>query len=184
MVKYKLINSVSKIETICDKITLDRFDYYVISEEIDQPTYIVSDKTIELVKDEFDFINSGIKDGFYAKVIATNNPNIDIPQIINEGEKLAEQFVINKLKKSSQAPGILVGYIEGYNKAKENYKYTKEDMLNFYDWCDISEEAGRFWRNNRVSPQMGGGHNKILNEKRKELFKIWKEQQPKTLYYE
>lgn len=27
--KYKLINSVTKIETICDKVTIDGFDYYV-----------------------------------------------------------------------------------------------------------------------------------------------------------
>jgi hypothetical protein len=28
--KYKLINSVSKIETICDKVTIDGFDHYLI----------------------------------------------------------------------------------------------------------------------------------------------------------
>jgi hypothetical protein len=30
--KYKLINSVTKIETICDKVTIDGFDYYVSDE--------------------------------------------------------------------------------------------------------------------------------------------------------
>lgn len=32
--KYKLINFVSKKETICDKVTIDGFDYYVNGEEI------------------------------------------------------------------------------------------------------------------------------------------------------
>lgn len=34
MKKYKLIDCVTKIETICDKVTIDGFDYYVSDEEI------------------------------------------------------------------------------------------------------------------------------------------------------
>jgi hypothetical protein len=46
-------------------------------------------------------------------------------------EKLAEQFVVSKVKMSSQAAGVLVGFIEGFQKAQEllsDRSFTEEDL--------------------------------------------------------
>jgi hypothetical protein len=47
-------------------------------------------------------------------------------------EKLATSFIQEKLKNSSQRVGVLVGYIEGYNKAREKYKYMEEVIHQAY----------------------------------------------------
>jgi len=46
-------------------------------------------------------------------------------------EKLAEQFVVSKVKMSSQAAGVLVGFIEGFQKAQEllsDKRFTLEEV--------------------------------------------------------
>lgn len=197
--QYKLINLETKEETICNLVTIDGFDYYVISEEIDKPTYIASDKTIELVKDDFDFINSGIRDGFYAKVIATNNPNIDSLKIIKKNYTLEDAIKLGidtfkdifdlhpkGGKLSNETVSILIktsvktGYKFG-TKVKETYQYTEEDLMNFAAFCsynhtlDDSDKSNIYWQ-----PLFEGGKKQTS----KELLSIWKEQQPKILYYE
>jgi hypothetical protein len=59
-------------------------------------------------------------------------------------EKLAEQFVVSKVKMSSQAAGVLVGFIEGFQKAQEllSDRDVSHNILNHL--CDkmdsISQE--------------------------------------------
>lgn len=52
-------------------------------------------------------------------------------------------------------------------------KYSEKDIIDFYEWCDISDEAARFWRLKRVYPSMDGSHNSLLRQRRIELFQIW-----------
>ena len=75
-------------------------------------------------------------------------------------------------------------YLKGYNKSQETHSFSEENMIDFYEWCDTSEEANFFWRNNRIKPDMGGSHYEIIKQKRKELLQLWKEQQTKIVYYE
>ena len=60
------------------------------------------------------------------------------------------------------------GFKAGYNKAKETYQFTEENVLEFALFCAnfaLSDEDTE-------------------DKTRKELLDIWKEQQIKTIYYE
>ncbi len=48
-------------------------------------------------------------------------------------EKLSDSFVKKEVQVASESTNraIKLGFIEGYNKAKETYKYTEEDLINF-----------------------------------------------------
>jgi hypothetical protein len=36
---------------------------------------------------------------------------------------------------SDKQVGLLHGFIDGYNKAKETYKYTEDDLISFHKWA-------------------------------------------------
>lgn len=77
--KYKLINITTKQETLCDKVIIDGFDYYVSDEEIkddDWYYWSVTNSIQKAVKDSLGRLPKST-DGS-KKVIATNNSNIDI----------------------------------------------------------------------------------------------------------
>lgn len=57
----------------------------------------------------------------------------EVEEVINgySVEKMAEKFVMEKLKISSQAPGVMIGYIEGFKTHQELVKdklFTIEDI--------------------------------------------------------
>ena len=74
--KYKLINNKTKEEHLCGKITIDGFDYYMTYPE-----------KCCIQKEGKTVMNKGCMERNHCeKVIATNNPNIDIPKVVNEVE--------------------------------------------------------------------------------------------------
>lgn len=81
---YKLINTITNEEHLCEKITIDGFDYYITISNITNGECYLYKKEIK------QFLNSGYDGVNFKKVIATNNPNINSPQLINEVEKLGE----------------------------------------------------------------------------------------------
>jgi len=96
--KYELINTKTKEEHLCNKITIDGFDYYVSGEEIKLNDFVHLDNTIkELPEYNGNYIIQLLDDALLnssnalncKKVIATNNPNIDIPKVVDEVENLA-----------------------------------------------------------------------------------------------
>jgi hypothetical protein len=40
---------------------------------------------------------------------------------------------------SERQAGLLIGYADGFEKAKETYKYTEEDMIEFAVWRSITD---------------------------------------------
>ena len=102
------------------------------------------------------------------KVIATNNPNIDIPKVIDEVDNIIKNAFYDKkgdFKRSTiGADDWINGLKLGYNKAKETYKFTEEDMIEFAQYVldNISYN----------------------NDKLEEMLFTWKKQQLKTIYYE
>lgn len=165
--KYKLINNKTKEETICEKVEIDGFDYYV-SDEIAKPREYYYSYLTNKISVSFIQKNKDLK-----KVLCTNNPNIDIPKIINEFENLAEQDAdkCEYYKHPNSDNGYydhVEGFKAGYNKAKETYQFTEENVLEFALFCAnfaLSDEDTE-------------------DKTRKELLDIWKEQQIKTIYYE
>lgn len=171
--KYKLININSKEETICEKIVIDGFDYYVISNSINCK-YGISKMNVVLP------IQIGYDATMYKGIICTNNPSIDLPQVVDDVISFANEIH----QELDYDKGRWYGRIEGYNKSQETHPNSDQDMIDFYEWCDTSEEAALFWRRNRVDPDMSGNHNKKIREKRNQLLQLWKDQKPKIVYYE
>lgn len=171
--KYRLINLETKEEHLCEKVILDGFDYYV-SDEKPSPCNPTNVCMAHITK-------PCDKCGKYQGriLIATNNSNLDISKIVDEVEELADNAVENHpgnrtLNKDSW---MSTGFVYGYNKAKETYKFTEEDMLNFALYLSSQmEENGLILNPNYIK-------DKILFVTSTELFHLWKEQQPITLYY-
>lgn len=196
MNKYKLINTKTKEEHLCDKVTIDGFEYYVSDEERLKDDYVYENNLNQEYKiskvfkrnDElgfFRFRNIWIpfsKQNNARKVIATNNPNIDIPKVVDEVNRLAYEHCDSVIPKDVTR-SLHYSFKCGYNKSQETHPFSTEDMIEFNEWCDTSEEAAIFWRRNRVDPDMSGNHWKKIRENRKKLLQFWKEQQPKIVYY-
>jgi hypothetical protein len=66
-------------------------------------------------------------------------PLSEVEEVINgySVEKMAEKFVIEKLKISSQAPGVMIGYIEGF-KAHQELVKDKLFSLATVEGCMMS----------------------------------------------
>ena len=174
--KYKLINSVSKIETICDKVTMDGFDYYVSDERAVANDFALygGHITKKIVDTEW---TTGDK-----KVIATNNPNIDIPKVVDEVEILLENYYSHeddggdRVFYSTQVREII-------NKSQETHPFSEEDMIDFYKWVnqphpeDNRQPSAVYIKN---IDMWWHNHKKYTS---KELLQLWKEQQPKIVYY-
>ena len=176
--KYKLINLNTKEEHLCDKVTIDGFDYYVSDEkpEMGWRFYYENDNLNGVYG--FDLINQATNRNRYKEksLIACNNPNIDIPKVVDEVgimafncyEELKKEYYSNgqkiqlpKSNKEFQAIGD--GFIIGYNKSQETHPFSEEDMIEFAIWRNITVF------NEPLTP--------------KGQFQLWKEQQTKIVYY-
>lgn len=151
--KYKLINRQMGEERLCDKVTIDRFDYYVISSAIGCK-YGVS-RMGEVVK-----ILKGYDATVYRGVICTNNPKFNAPQVVDEVEELATSY-----EKSFTDNGVTIkaDFKAGYNKSQETHTFSEEDI--------------RFMLSEAFKASQEGCQ--ITTD---EIIQIWKEQ-PKVIYY-
>ena len=163
--KYKLINSVSKIETICDKVVVDGFDYYVMTTHIESCWVITdNDKLVKVGKSNYENwheFNS-------KKVIATNNPNMDIPKVVDE---------VDYECMKDQNGGINGMWVRGYNKCQETHLFSEEDMVEFVEF--VNDNAVR---NTEGTWMLFDNPKNMLTTK--QLLQLWKEQKTKTVWYE
>ena len=181
MNKYKLVNITTKEETICDRVIIEGFDYYV-SDEISIGTISIGKRTTSgkyeigiLSNKDGGYVVPNSGDGFYSsdikKVIATNNPNIDIPKVVNEVENIIKNAFYDEngdFKRSTIGADDWVNGLKlGYNKVKETYKFTEQDMIDFGKHCIT---------------QFMLFQNKD-NDYSQRLLPEWKPQQPITIYY-
>lgn len=183
--KYKLIQAKTGEEHLCDKVTIDGFDYYMSDEKINEETLFVDDNKLFECRNIFEIgieDDNGLIHKFEncKKIIATNNPNIDIPKVVDEVEKLAfdyyeqvkkdyysngQQAQMPKSNKEFQAMGD--GFIEGYNKSQETHPFSEEDMKDFGYFCAKHYKE------------------KVLPKKSfDELLQLWKEEKIKIIFYE
>jgi hypothetical protein len=93
--KNILIHTKTKEEHLCNKITANGFDYYVSDEIPNDMDYYFAyskfqDKYIIGQRISFD------KNGYYKckKIIATNNPNINIPKIVDKSSEIITDDVV------------------------------------------------------------------------------------------
>lgn len=85
---YKLVNIKTGQEIICDKIQIENFDYYLNDDKPFPYAYIKHKNEVIKVKGIAEksgevFHDKGFNYPYECrKVIATNNPNIDVPQVV------------------------------------------------------------------------------------------------------
>lgn len=152
---YKLIKNTTKEETICSLVTIDGFEYYVSDAKIKKNDYFyvktknifggnIITKSIGNGKNYWEeHIITSVMDekGYHpshcSKVIATNNPNIDIPKVIDEVDNIIKNTFYDEngdFKRSTiGADDWINGLKLSYNKAKETYQYTEEDIFGLKD---------------------------------------------------
>ena len=160
--KYRLIDKTTGIETLCDKVTIEGFDYYVSDEKIHFG--YVWNTILEQI--ETMFKEKTFHDDLKG-VIATNNPNIDIPKAVTDCmliEKLANTLTSHLTFPEERREGIIFGY----NKSQATHPFSEEDMVDFAEFY-FREEFNSTMQDYKPS---------------KEILRLWKEQQPKIVYYE
>ena len=194
--QYKLINNITKEETICSLITIDGFDYYVNTEKeqvVLGKKYYESDNNIPI----YSFTKETLPEQYYLNsVVATNNLNIDIPKVIENieiyeyAESLSKSLYNEERHKDNSIKSLFsVACQSGYKKAKETYQYTEKDLEEFYIWKNENRwfnfENGKwnysFEHGISISTEQ---YEKNYRKTTKELLDMFKEQQIKVLYYE
>ena len=85
--KYKLKHIKTGEEHLCDKVTIDRFEYYISNDKPlkGEPYYVDNSlgKRIETSETK--------PSGIIKRVICSNNPNIDIPKVVDEVDTILEK---------------------------------------------------------------------------------------------
>ena len=164
--KYKLINSITKEEYLCEKVTIDGFDYYVSDKKI-HFGYVWNTilEQIETMFKEKTFHND------LKGIIATSNPNIDIGQVVSEEDMFADEwcFSINGEKFSNNdntCGDNFLSFKSGFNRSKGRYQFSKETMVSFGNYLLRMP-------NNELESKDLETH--LIN---------WEELQPKIVYYE
>ena len=110
-------------------------------------------------------------------IIVTNNPNIDIPKVVDEVEKHLLNITINGEFDEASKFIATTCYKIGYNKSQETHPNSDEDMIEFAEWIADSKLHG-------YSKQLYEAMIRYKVSTTKELLQLWKEQKPKTIYYE
>ena len=166
MKKYKLINTTTKEEHLCDKVTIDGFDYYVSDEIIKDVRPYNGEWQIEkgYILNKLPTYLTDLSE--CRLVIATNNLNIDIPQILEEPNETLIHQIAADLGYRMLPDDLEEGIKAGYKESQETHPFSEDDMVEF----------GKYAHNDAFS---------LSNVKTfKELFQLWKEQQTKIIYYE
>ena len=167
MKKYKLVHAKKQdTEHLCDKVTIDGFDYYVSDEIIKDVRPYNGEWQIEkgYILNKLPTYLTDLSE--CRLVIATNNLNIDIPQILEEPNETLIHQIAADLGYRMLPDDLEEGIKAGYKESQETHPFSEDDMVEF----------GKYAHNDAFS---------LSNVKTfKELFQLWKEQQTKIIYYE
>lgn len=186
---FKLINKTTNEETICTKIVVDGFDYYVSDEtSAEQGDTVYNEEEDEI----FIILDSESLRGLNFQVIATNNPNIGLSNVIDEADELFLlnrddlSYVFNAGNKGSG--GVIYNRVRKFNnfdEFAENLEGGKQLLIDnqLQESHPNSDkdtiEFGRF-----VGDSYLDSSGKYLNKSIEDLFSMFKSQQLKVLYYE
>jgi hypothetical protein len=155
--KYKLINNNTGQQFDCREIEIKGFKYYTIDTAVGCKYGISKLNEVVEIKINYDAT-------LYKGIICTNNPNIDIPKVIDYVESLGRRYARSRVN-GTTAWG---SYADGYNKSQETHPFSEEKMIKFSEW---------YFRET-FNTELGDDFKST-----KELLQLWKEQQPKIVYY-
>lgn len=160
--KYLLKQNKEDKGVLCDKVTIEGFEYYISNDKpLNGEPYYVDNSLGERIETA-----ETKPSGIIKRVICSNNPNIDIPQVIDEVERLAEDVFGTEMESYrggnpfDQQKDRKIGFIRGYNKSQERYSFSEDDVVEFAKWSNRKEHKSK-----------------------KDLLQLWKSQQPKIVYY-
>ena len=181
--KYLLKQNKEDKGILCDKVIIEGFEYYT-SGEIENTSGKIAYIDNTTYKNELRIVTTTFgKDNLKdcKKVIACNNPNIEIPLVVSKNYVL-EGLALKETKDIDNSQfdrGVIYGFFKGYNKSQEMFSFTKEDMIEFAEWCQNQYFYSTVEKKWSTEFKIYDG---VLYTT-KELLKIWKEQQPKIIYY-
>ena len=180
--QYKLINTTTKEEFICEKVVVDGYEYYVNDSEIIKDEFYISLETNYATEPKERYVlyclGVGLNGENPKKVIATTNPSLDIPQIIDEFEELKKEY-FKSWSFGETNPNHFYNVLrDAYKKAKEQYQYTKQDMIEFAEWKDKLSPS------QKVSVWSKNGESKgLFNMDNEQLLEKFENTRPKTIYF-
>ena len=168
--KYKLINRKTGEEHICFKETVNGFDFYIGDVVKDINELNVWDTTDSKFHPFLKSIGSTrfaidlFEKGCFLKVIATNDPSKEIPQVVDE-----IYTHVSFLKDCKVDELDISIWVKGYNCSQQSHPYSDDDMIEFASFCfdAVDDSSGKY-----------------VNKTNQELLEIWKEERIKTIYYE
>jgi hypothetical protein len=181
--EYKLINFETKEETICQKIQINKFDYYVNKDIIKLNDPITDGYRVWFWRDDCSLLGR-------KKIIATNNSHISIPKVIDKIEEVIKNHFYQEngidFKRSTiGAEEFIKGLKIGYNKSQETHPFSKKDMIEFVEWIIEKYISYNDVYITKVDYYYSEAELKLLKHySTEELLELWKEQQPKVLYYD
>ena len=200
--KVKVINKNINQQFDCEEVEIDGYKYYIdYFQPIEVGKWYISNQSprlcVKIKEGKYPYIhlnNKGeeIADFYTWKgvIICSNNPNIDIPKVVNEVEKIADEwFLINGYNQfdyihSHRIPDAITTnklFKTGYNKSQETHPFSEQDMLDFVLWKDENKFSVISTKEDWVSELLEYSGCVYTT---KELLQLWKEQQPKVLFYE
>ena len=202
--KYLLKQNKEDKGILCDKVTREGFDYYVSDKANinSNNLWVVSKRTNYLGKTFYPKNDGTVTDdviknlllsvnyeGHYTTtvgsgcdcdlVIATNNQNIDIPKVVDEVEKLSLQS--NEFWRYGGDYDVFeIGFKAGYNKSQETHPFSLNDLKSLLDFITNEKTEYSIMYGNQEERFSTIDKDFTIDE----LINIWKEQQPKIVYYE
>lgn len=170
MNKYKLVNTATKEEHICEKVVIEEYDYYVcLGKPKIGECYILDGVMFRHNSSEEDIERLYNKNFLYI-IVATNNHvrNFkEFPKVIDEVHVLAlknadkEDWDFHSAEDCGYYDHV-EGFKNGYNESQATHSNSDEDMIEFAKFAKSYKSS----RNVAVA------------------FKMWKSKQIKTIYYE
>ena len=183
--QYKLINKTTGEETICTKVVIDGFDYYVSDDKIlnNEPYISLETNYATDPKERYVlyYLGVGLNGKNPKKVIATNNSIIDILHVVNEVQELAENSISKMTSGTIIRMYQLKAYEKGYKNHAETHTLSDDEVVEFGQWVSHNDwvylPSKGYW----VNEEQEELDQKLTS---KELLQLFKEQQIKTIYYE
>ncbi len=170
--KYKLINQKTGEEHLCEKVTVEKFDYYVGNAAInDIFAYNTKFKEVQKIHSVPQDVDFEIWGKIFKKVIATTNPNIDIPKVMDITLSKIITRIEYPIENTNYPIAEAVGFQKGYSKSQETHPFSEDDMiefLKFYKSYILMLKAEK-WENLEVTEE--------------KLLEVWKNQRTTVLYY-
>lgn len=139
--KYLVKNRKTGEETLCEKVEVGGYEYYISEGDIIKFDYYLvlpgTNQPIRCCSNENEIDYSISK-----KVIATNNKSLELPQVVVDNFELWVEYREKRLSTMCNSQywdmhGSKESFLDGLNKAKETYQFTKDDMVEFTDWIFV-----------------------------------------------